>query len=336
MIRFSAKYFDGESSRAHDVTVESDGTTSLCIAGLGAPLEHALSQVRISPRLGNTVRSLALPGGAKCETDDNASVDELERARGRGKGGAFLHRVESQWKTALFSAVLLVAIVAVGIKWLIPILAERTAFAIPDEMAFDLSRGTLATLDRTVLKPSRLPEARKAGLMRVFANMAEGYPDLPLSLDFRRGIGPNAFALPDGTIIATDELVELASNDEEVLAVLAHEIGHVHHRHSLRLALESSAMALLISTYLGDATQISALSTSLPTVYTQAHYSRDHEQEADSFAFDYLKQAGIPTHRFSDILRKLQAAQGEDGDSALQYIASHPPTAERIRRFERP
>lgn len=49
-------------------------------------------------------------------------------------------------------------------------------------------------------------------------------------------IGANAFALPDGTLVVTDELVELAGdNDDEVLAVLAHELGHIHERHGLRL-----------------------------------------------------------------------------------------------------
>jgi Zn-dependent protease with chaperone function len=163
--------------------------------------------------------------------------------------------------------------------------------------------------------------------------MAEKYPALPLHLVFRGGVGPNAFALPDGTVVATDELVELAHDDEEVLAVLAHEIGHVHHRHSLRMALQSSTVLLLISAYLGDVTQLTTISTALPGVYANASYSRELETEADTFALAYLDQNGIPHRRFADILRALQGQSGTDPDRGMQYLASHPPTSERIARF---
>jgi Zn-dependent protease with chaperone function len=165
--------------------------------------------------------------------------------------------------------------------------------------------------------------------------MSKSYPELPLHLVFRRGVGPNAFALPDGTVIVTDELVELSEEPKEVLAVLAHEIGHVHHRHSLRMALESSTVVLLVSAYFGDVTQLTTLSASLPGIYAQAHYSRDHETEADSFAMDYLKQNGIPARHFANALRKLQKVSGPDPERGLQYLASHPPTSERIQRFDK-
>ncbi len=66
------------------------------------------------------------------------------------------------------------------------------------------------------------------------------------SLNFREGgaIGPNAFALPSGTIILTDELVDIAGDDNDmVLAVLAHEIGHVDKKHSLRQIYRAAGTA---------------------------------------------------------------------------------------------
>jgi Zn-dependent protease with chaperone function len=165
--------------------------------------------------------------------------------------------------------------------------------------------------------------------------MRKKYRELPLELVFRRGAGPNAFALPDGTVVVTDELVELAKNDNEIMSVLAHEIGHVHHRHGLRMALESSTVLLLISTYFGDVTQLTTLSAALPGVYAQAHYSRDLETEADTFALDYLEKSGIPKKHFADIMRSLKKFTGPDPKHGLQYLSSHPPTDERIRRFEK-
>ena len=75
------------------------------------------------------------------------------------------------------------------------------------------------------------------------------------TLNFRGGgfIGPNAFALPDGTLVITDELVKLAGGDTEMLVgVLAHEIGHVELEHSLRQLYRAAGMAGLVMLIAGD------------------------------------------------------------------------------------
>lgn len=335
MISFSARYYDGETSRSHDVGVQVDEGGTLRVSGLSESVVMPAGDLRISPRLGNTVRSLTLPSGEKLETADNAAVDALQRQLGRGAVLGIVHQLESRWRTAIAAAVLLAAVVVGGAKWGIPLLARVVADRIPPALAFDLGKGTLATLDRTLFSPSRLKDDTKARLLRSFRVMAEAYPGLPVRLEFRHAGFPNAFALPSGTIVATDELVELADGDEQVLSVLAHEIGHLHHRHSLRMALESSTVALLIGAYLGDATQFAAVSASLPTVYAQAQYSQGHEVEADTFALEYMVAHGIAPHHFADVLTKLERELGAGGDgaSALQYISSHPPTQARIERF---
>ncbi len=334
MISLTARYYDGVVSNAVNVTIELDDTDRVRIAGLPEPLEYPLSHLRIDPPLGSTTRTIVLPGGASCESDDHAALDELLRRSGRGKGGAFVHLLESTWRAALFAALLLLGLIAGGIRWGIPFTAKQVAYAIPTEMAFDLGRGTLAMLDETVLDPTELSPERQATLRSGFTRIAEGYHELPLQLNFRRGPGPNAFVLPNGAVIVTDELVELAKDDNEIFSVLAHEIGHVHYRHALRAALESSTVLILFSAYLGDVTQLSTLSGALPGIVAQSHYSREHEYEADGFARDYLDQHHIPRRHFANILRSLQAVGGPEPDESMNYLASHPPTSERIKRFE--
>jgi Zn-dependent protease with chaperone function len=334
MTTVSGTYYDGLSSSATPVRLELDDANVLHVLGLPQPVSHPLAAVRISPRLGNTTRALYFPDGAKCDCNDNAAVDELAQRTGKGKLAQLIHRLESRWQSALSAAVVLVLLLVGGAHWGIPLLARRVANAMPAAMAHDLGRGTLQALDRTVLKPSELPADLRQRINDEFAVMARHYPELPLSLHYRRGIGPNAFALPDGTVIATDELVKLSKHDEEVLAVLAHEIGHVHHRHSLRMVLEGSTLVLLSSAYLGDVTQLTTLSAALPTVYTRAAYSRELETEADTFALHYLDETHIARQRFADIMRALQKEMGGDTKGGVQYLASHPPTSERIQRFE--
>jgi Zn-dependent protease with chaperone function len=331
---FVAAYYDGLTSKAISVELSLDAEGVLHVHGLERPVAHPLSAVRIDPRLGNTMRSLFFPDGAKCESNDHEALEELLRRAGKGGFSRLIHKLESSWRLALAATVALVLLLVVGAHWGIPFMARRLAQAVPPALAYDLGRSTLQVLDRMIFEPSSLNSERQAQLTQTFSVMRDKYPELPLHLLFRRGHVPNAFALPDGTVVVTDELVELAANDQEVMAVLAHEIGHVHHRHSLRMALESSTLVLLLSAYLGDVTQLTTLSASLPGVYAQARYSQDHETEADTFALHYLDETGIGRQNFAKILRALQQKYGPERKDVLQYIASHPPTSERIRRFE--
>ncbi len=330
-----AHFLDGTSTRGVDVTVTLGPGQRLRIEGPGVEREVAADEVRIDNRLGDTVRALWLDDGAKCEVADNDAVDDLARRLGRGRAGRWRHRLESKLRYALIAAVGSLGLAAAGVVWGIPFTARQVAMQVPDDVAHQMGAGTLDVLDQGLLTPSELDEATQARLREGFAAQAAAYPGLPLRLVFRRlGHLPNAFALPDGTVIVTDELVALAAHDGEVLAVLAHEIGHVHHRHSLRMALESSSVALLVGLYLGDASQFASVLSALPTVYAQASFSREHEREADAFALSFMRETGQSPRDFSAMMRKLGDAGGRDRAGALAWLSSHPPTAERIARFD--
>jgi Zn-dependent protease with chaperone function len=127
----------------------------------------------------------------------------------------------------------------------------------------------------------------------------------------------------------TDELVELAESDAELMAVLAHEVGHLYGRHSLRILLQNSVSALFIAGLTGDVSNITALSAAIPTVLMQAKYSRDFERDADSFAFDYLEFRGVSTDALSDLLLRLEDSESEGGSDLAAWLSSHPPSEDR-------
>ena len=154
-------------------------------------------------------------------------------------------------------------------------------------------------------------------------------------------IGPNAFALPGGTLVLTDALVELVQGDEAVIiGVLGHELGHVLHRHGLRLLVQAGVIAALSSVVLGD---FSTLLAGAPVLLGQASYSRDAEREADAHAVTVLKAAGLSPAVMIGFFervaaRNVPAKQAPAGDkepaSGLGIaIASHPADEERIRFF---
>lgn len=338
LISFHGDYYDGETSLSVRVRAIGEGTSLRLEDESAKLLRHAPhSDFVIAPRLANTRRSIRFADGAALETEDNDAVDAFVRHLSDKVGEAshwehWVHRLESSKRAALACLVGLLALGTVGLIWGVPFVARQVANNIPDAMANDLGHGTLATLDQIMFEPSRLSSERRNALSASFARMAEAYPELPLTLEFRRAM-PNAFALPNGTVVVTDELVELAESDNEILAVLAHEIGHVHERHALRMALESSLVALFALAYLGDASQVSVIAGSLPTIYANAHFSRSHETEADTFALDFLTRTHVPRHHFADILRRLHAELGGEDEGVLSYFASHPGLEERAARF---
>lgn len=331
---FDATYFDGKTSRPHAARVKAGpGGISVSLEGntSKSDLQFQQSVVRLGSRLGNTTRAIQLSQGARLETEDNGAVDELALMWNHSELRP--HLLESNVVVALVALLGVALISAAAFIWGVPLAAKRVAQAIPDDVAFQLGSGTMETLDKILFEPSELSPARKLELETGFRTMAAAYPRLPLQLVFRKAGMPNAFALPNGTVVLTDELVDLAKSEDEIYAVLAHEIGHVEHRHTARIALESSAVGLLAMMVIGDASQAAGILGALPAIYANAQFSQSHETEADTFALKYMQASGLPPQAFADILQRMTGEVDQGAEEALKYISSHPTTSERIARF---
>ena len=212
---------------------------------------------------------------------------------------------------------------------------------LPESVLQKMGSSTLETLDKFVLQPSKLDMARQQQISAEFARLnAPSAAQLHYHIVFRSSpdIGANAFALPDGNIVLLDELVGLTKDDNEIIAVLAHERGHVERRHAMRMVLQSSVVGLVLAWYVGD---VSSLLASAPAIIMQAKYSRDMESEADDYAGQTLKLNALSPCLLASILDKLEAAQlakaaeKEHTASAgkthevMDYLSSHPATRER-------
>jgi predicted Zn-dependent protease len=319
-------YFDGKSSLRHEVGLLIGGG-KVKLVGRDIELEYSARKVRVAPRLGNTPRWLYLPGGGACAVADNDAVDRFTRERPFTR---LLNRLEAR----PVYAVVAIALVA-GLLWLLidrglPPVVETIAERIPRGAETALGEQTLDALSKDWFQPSALPRARREALRQEFDDLAKSAGDTgPLRLEFRASpIGANAFALPSGIIVVTDDLVKLARNDQQVLAVLAHEIGHVRYRHTMRRLLQSSGTALIIAAVTGDIASTTSLAASAPALLLQTRYSRDYEREADAFAIDLLQRTGIGAQHFAAILARLERKHGGRGFMPT-FLSSHPPTAER-------
>lgn len=333
-MKFEATYYDGVRPVGKTVTVLVDDNGTAKFIGPDIPFSCHWQDLNISPQLGNTVRSIHLPNGAKCETTAHQQINQLENKYSRSFFSKHLHSLESRWHYVLIASVIVAGFTWGMIVYGIPSLAKTVAYALPVSVDEKLTEGTLAILDERLLNATELDQHIQQRLREKFSIMLENIQDdHSYQLLFRRGVGANAFALPSGHIVVTDELVEVAEHDDEILAVLAHEIGHVVYEHGLRSVLQSSAVALLLTAVTGDIGSASGFAAAMPIILLETNYSRKFELEADRYALDYMQTYNIDTKHFATILQKITGEDEEHGDNAFSYLSTHPATRERIQPF---
>lgn len=329
MTRFAADLFDGLTSQAHPVSAWLDGA-HLRVEGEGVALAVPLADVTLAPPVGAARGVVHLSGGRELHSADLAALSALADALPTADPERWARRLESRWSYALAALVVSVFVMFAGLRWGVPATAYLAAKTLPAGLDARIGRESLAAMDRLAMAESRLPSARRQALQAELDARCRRQPCPAYRLLFResRLFGANAMALPGGTIIVTDDLVKLAQHDEEVLAVIAHELGHVQHRHSLRLALQSIGAGVVLVAITGDVSSVTDLAAGLPSLLLQTGYSRDMEREADRYALAWLQTACIAPRRFADILGRLDKHPDDTG-----LLDSHPGSRERVRPF---
>ena len=332
MSELHGTWYDGRSSRGQPARLDSPSPGNLRVVAGDMVREFDATTARLSPRLGRLARQLRFDDGAHLEVEDAELLDQWLPPRSRIEAGVdWLERRRAAVLSATVALVLGVwGFFQLGLPWM----AREVAPLVPPAIEHTISKQALALLDGHLLEPTRLPAPRRESLQLRFHEMTRGLPRADgLRLDFRHapGLGPNAFVLPNGQVVMTDQLVTLAQDDEELLAVLAHEAGHHEHRHGLRRALEKSAMLVVVGFLFGDVSGTGALSVSLPVLLVEQGFSRGHEREADVFAFALLTQQGYSPEAFARIMSRMTLDGKIDaGMGPVGYLSSHPPSAERI------
>lgn len=328
MSGFEADYFDGLSARGHVVQLTiSQGQLHWSSDAMTG--SASLEQLRWDPAVGQTHALIHLADGGLFRVHDRSLGAHWAQADGVGLE-RWARVLEARMLYALGALLVACALVFSGLRWGVPAAAKVVAAVLPDALVQIVGDQTLQALDSLILAPSKLPEQRQQALAQQLQDLCARTSCPPYKLLFRQGklIGANAMALPGGTVVVTDELILLAEHDEETLAVLAHELGHVHAQHGLRMALQSLGAGVILVAITGDVSSVSDMAAGLPALLLQTGYSRSMEREADEFALDWLQSVCVSPQRFADILQRLDKHPGETG-----MLDSHPGTAERIRQF---
>lgn len=305
-----------------------------------------LSHLSVSERLGNVERKIKLDDDSVFTTFDNDAIDSLFKSK--QKINAFVHYLETNMQWIAVAVVIAVFTGFSFFKWGVPWASEKIAYALPYETNTIIASGTMKFLDKYMFEESNLSQTQQEKIRMHFKeNLAglsiEDENEISYTLHFRSWTMsdtkiPNALALPSGDIILTDKFVELSKNQDEIDAVVLHEMGHVVHRHGLEMLIEGTFVTVAVMMMTGDGSGMGDMGVGLGSALVNSAYSRKHEAEADLYAFKKMLQAHIDPKSFSNIMNRMTSYMAEDNnktkedndEKVLDYFSSHPSTRKRI------
>jgi len=141
---------------------------------------------------------------------------------------------------------------------------------------------------------------------------------------------PNAFALPGGYVGVNSGLFQVVEDENQLAAVIGHEIGHVAARHHAERMSREALVQTGVSTVAGG-TGLADVMAAGATLGLILPFTRDQESEADAIGLRYMAQAGYDPRAALQVWRNFQRLGGSGGP---QFLATHPAPAERLKRLE--
>lgn len=152
----------------------------------------------------------------------------------------------------------------------------------------------------------------------------------------------NAFAAPSGLVFFYTGLISAMNSEEELLSVLAHEIGHVAKRHIAgrvekgKIIGVASMAAALAALALGGGTATQALLTTSLAAGQSAtlHFSRKDEEEADLMAYGWMQKLQRDPEGQAAMLRTMRRISRYRSEKLPQYLLTHPNPEDRLDYVE--
>jgi predicted Zn-dependent protease len=326
----SAIYFDGTSSRRRQVTLAFKDQLEISEdeATLAA---WPYDDVRRADSPSGTLRLTCLTAAAlaRLEIRDASVAAELisrctrldENTPGRRGIAAIVG-----WSLAATVSIILVVLLGV------PLAADRLTPLVPqafERRLGDVAEGQVKTLfgGKTCDNaPGQAAFTKLVNALREAAGLETSVQSTVLSTPV-----PNAFALPGGKVYLFSGLLAKADNPDEIAGVLAHELGHLRHRDGTRNLIYNGGTSFLIGLLFGDITGSGALIFASRSLVT-ASYSREAEQNADTFSIDVMRRLGRSPKAMGELLFRVT---GKEGDHSVSILASHPLTEDRLARMSR-
>ena len=356
MTEIKGLLFDGKNVEKTSLSLFVDGEGTAYLSNK-PQATFKFIKLAVSPRIGDSTRFLTLPDGSLFETLDNDNVDKLCSFFETTKHS----RIHSdRWLLKLSVMAVFLILSWMGVHYGVPALSYKIAMQVPEEMLIQSGQAAMLKLDAEKFTKSKLAKKRQKKIDNIFQKLLPDDYKLAYKLHFRQGgkIGANAFALPSGDIIITDELINLSSNDNEIISILLHEIAHAELRHAIQRTIQTSTILLVVVAATGDLTSLGTLFLGVPALLLDSNYNRQMEWDADTYSLNKMQQLKINPIAFADMLekivkyhetKKMKVTESQSDDKNIDnkkkeevshtdnsdgYWSSHPPSKERIKRMK--
>lgn len=322
-------YYDGISNKAHDAILMYHDTEHIKVNYHQQSKIYALKSCEYIASVGDILPCIDLPNDARIAFLSHEIPDWLPLKHKTML--SHVQYIERHWKWIFVSFIGVIAVIFATFKWLIPAVAYSVAMNLPADTLNKLGdKSEIIVMYHT--RKTQLTTERQQQILQLYQRLNH---QQPAKIVFRGGgrFGANAFAIPNHTIVLTDELINLAKTDEELLAVLAHEQAHLDERHSLQEILRGIGMSLFYMVITGDSGD---LLTNAPLMIISAQYSQKFELDADQHAIDEMKRLGISPQHLANFLQRLeQKRENSERDVISDILSNHPTTPERIAQVQR-
>ncbi|MEP5762457.1 MAG: M48 family metallopeptidase [Litoreibacter sp.] len=310
------------------------GETGLVLGELDSGEDLAvasLSEVVIDPPVGRAPRRVTFADGSLFETDDHEAIEQLSGQT----ASSLLHHWETFHPRLI--GVIAATCFAVFLVWRygLDILAGAAVAITPIALTEQIDAGTLVAIDRLMASPTTLAEDEQARVQAIFTRLVDRVEPTETSfkLLFRSmpTIGPNAFAMPGGTVVMTDEFVKTFANDDVLAGVLGHELGHVVEQHGLNQLYRSLSIYILIAFLAGDTGPILEDVVLEGNLLLSLSYSRKHENSADQFGLRLADDAGFNP---AGLRKFFEFATKHEAPSQNEWLSTHPSSERRMEAID--
>lgn len=321
-----AVYYDGTSSRKRQVTLNLVDALEI-VEGGAIVTRWPYAEIRRADG-GRKVRLSCLSALplARLEIADRVSAERVLAACHALDEGHHSKQTGKIVAWSLGAACSIVLVTLFGIPLLADRLAPLVPYAVEKRIGEAVDRQAKAILGGHVCENP----AGQAALGKMLDKIrVAGGMTTPLEAQVLSISTPNAFALPGGKVYLLDGLIQKANNVDEVAGVLAHELGHAHHRDGLRKIIQTGGSSFLIGLLFGDVMGGGAVLFAARSMI-DASYSREAESQADGFAIESMNNLGRSPRPLGELLVRMTG-----GGRTATIIDSHPLSADRLDRMKK-
>jgi len=342
--KYQARFYDSSGNAPDGVDVQV-GTGKLVICGTTFGVSFEDLQLQVGGHGGDRFKLICEKQGVTIVSEDRALLHALAEAAGGTDLGRQAKNADQKIlkrgaHSARYWGIVIAVICAVALSAYLMLDPLAAAVATMIDPKFEIKLGEMLARTEKLDKKSALYQ-RVAGIGNKLVRQLERNP-YQFQFYVKKDKEINACAYPGGIIIVNSTLIEKATTDDELAGVMAHEIGHVIHRHTLKQALHNCGLITclgLVSGGVGGAGDAEKLETvfALAQKLESLNFSRAQETDADLTGLELEVKAGYSGDGMINFFKRLEKEENKLGASSAQLfslLSTHPMSADRAARIE--